>query len=128
MEIDNGGQRLKGCATCQSPQTRMASGADWNISRYTLTDSHPGKPAFCVCRRIGRWCEGRDIVASIAALVNLLVGFSLYALLGLSAGSLYELSVAIGYLAGMAVNWSLNRVVTFPNSGRRWLAEIRTFS
>ena len=66
-------------------------------------------------------------ISSIAALVNLLVGFSLYALLGLSAGSLYALSVAIGYLAGMAVNWSLNRVVTFPNSGRRRLAEIRTF-
>ena len=66
-------------------------------------------------------------ISSIAALVNLLVGFSLYALLGLSAGSLYALSVAIGYLAGMAVNWSLNRVFTFPSSGRRRLAEIRTF-
>ena len=66
-------------------------------------------------------------ISSIAAIVNLLVGFSLYALLGLSAGSLYALSVAIGYLAGMAVNWSLNRVFTFPNSGRRRLAEIRTF-
>ena len=54
-------------------------------------------------------------ISSIAALVNLLVGFSLYALLGLSAGSLYALSVAIGYLAGMAVNWSLNRVFTFPS-------------
>jgi putative flippase GtrA len=66
-------------------------------------------------------------ISSIAALVNLLVGFSLYALLGLSGGSLYALSVAIGYLAGMAVNWSLNPVFTFPNSGRRKLSELRTF-
>ena len=66
-------------------------------------------------------------ISSLAAIVNLLVGFSLYALLGLSAGSLYALSVAIGYLAGMAVNWSLNRVITFPDSGRRKLSELRTF-
>ena len=67
------------------------------------------------------------VISSIAAIVNFLVGFSLYALLGLSVGSLYALSVAIGYLAGMVVNWSLNRVFTFPNSGRRRLSEIRTF-
>jgi putative flippase GtrA len=66
-------------------------------------------------------------ISSIAAIVNLLVGFSLYGLLGLSTGSLYALSVAIGYLAGMAVNWSLNRVFTFPGSGRRKLSELRTF-
>ena len=66
-------------------------------------------------------------ISSVAAIVNLIVGFSLYALLGLSAGALYSVSVAIGYLAGMVVNWSLNRVVTFPGSGRRRLSEIRTF-
>jgi putative flippase GtrA len=67
-------------------------------------------------------------ISSVAALVNLLVGFSLYGLLGLSAGPLYAISVAIGYLAGMAVNWSLNRAVTFRKSGRRKSSEIRTFS
>ena len=66
-------------------------------------------------------------ISSLAAVVNLLVGFSLYGLLGLSAGWLYAISVAIGYLAGMAVNWALNRVITFPNSGRRKLSELRTF-
>jgi putative flippase GtrA len=66
-------------------------------------------------------------ISSIAALVNLFVGFSLYALLGLSAGVLYSLSVSIGYLAGMAVNWSLNRAITFPGSSRRALSELRTF-
>ena len=66
-------------------------------------------------------------MGSVAAIVNLLVGFSLYELLGLSAGPLYALSVAIGYLAGMVVNWSLNRVITFPRSGRRKLQELRTF-
>ncbi len=66
-------------------------------------------------------------VSSVAALTNLLVGFSLYGLLGLSAGPLYAISVAIGCLAGMAVNWSLNRVITFPKSGRRKSSEIRTF-
>ena len=66
-------------------------------------------------------------ISSMAAIVNLVVGFSLYGVLGLSTGILYALSVAIGYLAGMGVNWSLNRVITFPRSGRRRLAEIRTF-
>jgi len=65
--------------------------------------------------------------SSIAAIVNLVVGFSLYTLLGLSAGLLYSLSVAIGYLTGMTVNWSLNRVVTFPGSGRSKRSELRTF-
>jgi putative flippase GtrA len=66
-------------------------------------------------------------ISSTAVIVNLFVGFSLYALIGLSARFLYSLSVAIGYLAGMAVNWSLNRAFTFPYSGRRRLAELRTF-
>ncbi len=66
-------------------------------------------------------------ISSIAAVVNLLVGFSLYSLLGLSAGSLYALAVAIGYLAGMVVNWSLNRIFTFPGSERHKLSELRTF-
>ena len=114
-----------------------------------LTDSHPGSP--CILCLPANWRGGvratyvaaRDesqkglairvqfllylAISSIAAMVNLLVGFSLYALLGLSAGSLYALSVAIGYLAGMVVNWSLNRVFTFPGSGRRKLSELRTF-
>ena len=66
-------------------------------------------------------------ISSIAAGVNLGVGFYLYAVAGLSAGGLYIFSVAVGYLTGMLVNWSLNRVITFPRSGRRRLAELRTF-
>lgn len=66
-------------------------------------------------------------ISSIAAFVNIIVGFSLYGILGLSAGPLYAFSVAIGYLTGMTVNWSLNRLVTFSRSRRRKLAEIRTF-
>ena len=66
-------------------------------------------------------------VSSVAASVNLLVGFTFYSLLGLSAGLLYSLSVAIGYLAGGGVNWSLNRLITFPQSGRPVVSELRTF-
>ncbi len=66
-------------------------------------------------------------ISSVAALVNLLVGFTFYSLLGLSAGLLYAMSVAIGYLTGMGVNWSLNRLITFPRSGRSAMSEIRTF-
>ncbi len=67
------------------------------------------------------------IISSVAALVNLLVGFTFYSLLGLSAGLLYSLSVAFGYLTGMGVNWSLNRLITFPHSGRPVISELRTF-
>ena len=67
------------------------------------------------------------LVSSLAALTNLLVGFSLYEVAGLSAGKLYGLSVGLGYLAGVMVNYSLNRIFTFPNSGRHPLSEVRTF-
>jgi putative flippase GtrA len=66
-------------------------------------------------------------ISSLAALTNILVGFSLYGLLGLSTGPLYAAAVAIGYLTGMVVNWSLNRIVTFPRAGRSKLDELRTF-
>src|SRR5437867_1936147 len=67
------------------------------------------------------------VISSLAALVNVTVGFSLYGILGLSTEPLYSFSVAIGYLTGMVVNWSLNRAITFPRSGRGNLAEVRTF-
>jgi putative flippase GtrA len=66
-------------------------------------------------------------VSSLAALTNIMVGYALYGLLGLSTGPLYASAVAIGYMTGMAVNWSLNRIVTFPRSGRRKLDEFGTF-
>jgi putative flippase GtrA len=66
-------------------------------------------------------------ISSLAAIINLLVGFVLYSILGLATGVLYCLAVSMAYLTGMVVNWSLNRAITFPRSGRRKVSEFRTF-
>lgn len=67
------------------------------------------------------------VISSIATAINLIVGFSLYGLLGWDRGAEYVFAVALGYIAGMIFNFSLNRRLTFQESDRREVAQIRTF-
>jgi putative flippase GtrA len=67
------------------------------------------------------------LVSSLAAVTSFVVGFLLYGVLGLSAGVLYYLALAIGWLAGLLVNMALQRAITFRDSERARLAAMRTF-
>ncbi|HTR88433.1 MAG TPA: GtrA family protein [Reyranella sp.] len=62
-----------------------------------------------------------------AALANLLVGSALIYGAGLTSRVQYPLAVGIGYCAGMAVNFTLNRRFTFEGSGRTRIEQGRTF-
>ncbi len=59
--------------------------------------------------------------------MNLAVGSGLYALSGRPPGATYAVCVTIGYVAGMGVNFSLNRLFTFERDRRGSLSQLRTF-
>lgn len=67
------------------------------------------------------------LCSGLAAAVNILTGFVLYAGLGLVAGWEYALSVALAFLSGMAISFLLNRRFTFAPSGRQPMQELRDF-
>ncbi|MBC2837502.1 GtrA family protein [Paragemmobacter straminiformis] len=67
------------------------------------------------------------IFSGLAAAVNLVTGYILYAGLGLVEGWQYALAVAIGFLAGMGVSFVLNRRYTFEPSGRLTRSEAIDF-
>jgi len=66
--------------------------------------------------------------SGLAAVTNFVVGNALYNLAGWDGLWSYKLSVMLGFSAGMAVSYLLNRAVTFDRSGRRMHQEIRTFT
>lgn len=71
----------------------------------------------------------RYIVCSgLAAVANFVVGNVLYNLAGWDGAWSYKLAVMLGFVAGMAVSYLLNRAFTFDRSGRRLHQEIRTFT
>ena len=59
--------------------------------------------------------------------MNLSVGVVLYHGLSLNSASTYPLSVAVAFLAGMGVSFTLNRRYTFDPSGRQSTIELRDF-
>lgn len=67
------------------------------------------------------------LCSGLAAAVNLGVGYVLYALLGLSDGWQYGVSVAFAFLSGMGVSFYLNRRFTFEPSGRLTRSEAIDF-
>lgn len=67
------------------------------------------------------------ICGGLAALVNISVGYFLYEVIGLRDWLTYQMSVAVAYMSGMAVNFFLNRYLTFRNFSRGALAQGRTF-
>jgi putative flippase GtrA len=67
------------------------------------------------------------VFSGLAAALNLGVGISLYASLGGKGGGLYAASVSTGYVAGMVLNFALNRAFTFTGDGRRSILQLRSF-
>lgn len=67
------------------------------------------------------------ICSAAAALANLLVGFVMINALGFTSQLEYPFAVAIGYCAGMAINFLLNRRFTFDGNDRSKLQQARTF-
>jgi putative flippase GtrA len=65
--------------------------------------------------------------SAVAAAVNLLVGFVLISSFGFTSSLQYPVAVAAGYCAGMAVNFLLNRRLTFQGSDRTKIQQGRTF-
>jgi putative flippase GtrA len=68
------------------------------------------------------------LFSGLAAAANIACGFFLNAVLGFKEGWRYGAAVAMAYLFGMGVNFSLNRTYTFLPSGRSLVVEIRTFT
>lgn len=68
------------------------------------------------------------LCSGLAAAVNLGVGYLLYGLAGFNGLLSYPLSVAIAFLSGMGVSFSLNRRFTFPPSGRARRQELADFT
>ncbi len=67
------------------------------------------------------------LLSGLAAAANLVLGYLLYEGLGLKHGWQYGFSVAVAFLAGMAVSFTLNRRFTFEPSRRSASAEMGTF-
>lgn len=67
------------------------------------------------------------LFSGLAAAANLAVGYLLYEELGLRHGGQYGFSIAVAFLAGMAVSFTLNRHLTFAPSKRAVSAEIGNF-
>lgn len=67
------------------------------------------------------------VFSGMAAAANLLAGQLFYGALGLSHGWQYGFSVAVAFLCGMAVSYVLNKLYTFPPSGREARREIVDF-
>ena len=78
-------------------------------------------------RAIGRQFGLFLLLSGFAAAVNLAVGSALYALLGRRGSATYAFSVSAGYLAGMAISFSLNRTFTFERDGRNCLPQLQSF-
>ncbi len=68
------------------------------------------------------------VFSGVAALTNMGVGYLLYEMVGLKRAWKYGLSVALAFLAGMAVSFILNRRFTFPASGRPVQRDVVTFA
>lgn len=67
------------------------------------------------------------LCSGLAALVNLLVGYFLYGILGFDNGIAFALSVAVAFISGMGVSFALNRRFTYAASGRSKRFELRDF-
>jgi putative flippase GtrA len=65
--------------------------------------------------------------SAAAAVTNLVVGFILINGFGFTSSLRYPVAVGIGYCAGMAVNFLLNRRFTFHGSDRTKIQQGRTF-
>ena len=65
--------------------------------------------------------------SALAAAVNLVVGFALVSGLGFTSGTRYPVAVGVGYCAGMAVNFLLNRRFTFQGNDRTRIQQGRSF-
>ena len=68
------------------------------------------------------------VCSGLAAIANFVTGNLLYNLAGWDGAWSYKLAVMLGFVAGMAVSYGLNRAFTFDRSGRRLHQEIRTFT
>lgn len=67
------------------------------------------------------------LCSGLAALVNLIVGYFLYGILGFDHGIGFALSVAAAFISGMGVSFVLNRRFTYATSGRPKKFEMRDF-
>ncbi len=67
------------------------------------------------------------LFSGIAAVTNFTIGLLLYDVAGWDGAVSYKSAVTLGFLAGMAVSYLLNRNFTFSRSGRRAHREARTF-
>ncbi|MDU8928285.1 GtrA family protein [Alisedimentitalea sp. MJ-SS2] len=67
------------------------------------------------------------IFSGLAAAVNLATGVLLYGYLGFNDSFGYAASVAIAFIAGMGVSFTLNRAYTYDSSGRPPQEELRDF-
>jgi putative flippase GtrA len=67
------------------------------------------------------------VFSGLAAALNLAVGTGLYSWLGARSTARYAACVSVGYLAGMVLNFSLNRTFTFERDGRSALLQLRSF-
>jgi putative flippase GtrA len=65
--------------------------------------------------------------SAAAAVTNLVVGFILINGFGFTSNLRYPVAVGIGYCAGMAVNFFLNRRFTFHGGDRTQIQQGRTF-
>ncbi|WP_323781410.1 GtrA family protein [Thalassovita sp.] len=67
------------------------------------------------------------ICSGLAAAVNLMTGYLLYAVMGFNDPVEYAASVAVAFVMGMAVSFILNRAYTYDPSGRHPKEEVRDF-
>ena len=67
------------------------------------------------------------VFGGLAALVNLIVGRTLYATPSIAAVVPYWAAIVIGTASGMLVNFALNYTLNFRYQGRSAAAQLRTF-
>ena len=100
-------------ATAESPRRRMSA----FVARL------PAPLRFFMTRRFATFL----VFGGLAALVNLIVGRTLYATPSVAAVMPYWAAVVIGTASGMLVNFGLNYTLNFRYEGRSATAQLRTF-
>ncbi len=89
----------------------------------TLIARLPAPLRFFMTRRFATFL----VFGGLAALVNLIVGRTLYATPSIAAVVPYWAAVVIGAASGMLVNFGLNYALNFRYQGRSAVAQLRTF-
>jgi putative flippase GtrA len=96
----------------------------WRASGAAFAARLPVAVRFFLTRRFATFL----VFGGLAALVNLLVGRTLYTLPAFTALLPYWGAVVIAAASGLLVNFSLNYAFNFRYEGRSAMAQLRTFT